>query len=325
MILAGDIGGTNTRLALFDSARGLAQPVVETVFPSREHPSLDEIVAKFLSAQRFPVERAAFGVAGVVKKGRSEATNLAWLVDSKQLAARLGTDSVGLINDLEANAYGLSVLSTDDFRVINRGAADAAGNQAIISAGTGLGEAGLYWDGQQHRPFATEGGHADFAPRDELELELARYLRARFDHISAERVISGPGLLNIYHFLRDTGRGEEPEWLIEQMREGDPSAVISRVAIEGTSSLCERALDLFVSLYAAEAGNFALKVMARGGVFVGGGIAPKIIPKMIDSAFLTAFAAKGRLRPLLEEMPVRIVLNDNTALFGAARYATLIA
>ncbi len=323
MILAGDVGGTNTRLALFEMAGDHRRLVVEATFPSREHASLETVLRRFVSGQPRPVTLACFGIAGPVRHGRSEATNLPWVVDSRQLARELGLEKVGLINDLEANAYGIAVLGPKDTVVLNAGAPDAEGNAAIISAGTGLGEAGLYWDGRQHRAFATEGGHASFAPRNPLEMDLLRYLLTQFEHVSFERVLSGPGLLNLYRFLRDTGRGEEPVWLADRLRRQDPSAVIAQVALDGESPLCAQALDVFVSLYGAEAGNLGLKVMATGGVYIGGGIAPKILRKLRDATFLEAFTGKGRMKPLLEAMPVRVILNDKTALLGAARYASL--
>jgi glucokinase len=231
--------------------------------------------------------------------------------------------TVDLLNDLEASAYGIATLEADDFVVLNQGAPTAVGNAAVIAAGTGLGEAGLYWDGTRHHPFACEGGHADFAPQNELQVELLLYLRKKFGHVSWERVVSGPGLHNLYEFLRDTGHGEEPAWLAEEMRQKDPPRVITQAGLEGRSPLCEDALDLFVSLYGAEAGNLALKIMATHAVFVGGGIAPRIIRKLQGPAFMEAFATKGRFKWLLEAMPVRVVLNEKTALLGAARYAAL--
>jgi len=321
MILAGDVGGTNTRLAVFDDTGGRLAPAAEATFPSREHGSLEAVLQKFNAAHPLSIDRACFGVAGPVRNGRCDATNLAWVVDARLVARELRLQAVGLINDLEANAWGIGVLEPDDLALLNPGAPDAEGNQAIISAGTGLGEAGLTWDGKQHRPFATEGGHSDFAPRNHLEMELLDYLLKQFQRVSYERVVSGPGLLNIYRFLRDTGRGEETAWLAERMRDQDPGAVISQAALEGKSDLCVQALDLFVSLYGAEAGNLALKVLATGGVFLGGGIAPKIIRKLQDPIFLTAFTAKGRMKPLLQAIPVRVILNDKTALLGAAHFA----
>lgn len=323
MILAGDVGGTNTRLAIIQAEGGGLKIVAEEIFPSREHVGLEGVLRKFISSHPIPVERAGFGVAGPVRNGRCEATNLPWVVDARQVARELGLEDVGLINDLEANAYGIVVLRPEDFLTLNAGAPDAEGNQAIIAAGTGLGEAGLYWDGKHHRPFATEGGHSTFAPRNELEMMLLKYLLARFEHVSFERVLSGPGLFNIYGFLRDTGRAEEPPWLADQMRQQDPPTVITQAALNGKSALCVQALELFVSLYGAEAGNLALKVMATGGLYVGGGIAPRIIRQLMDSRFMDAFTDKGRLKPLMEAMPVRVILNDKTALLGTARCAAL--
>ena len=323
MILAGDIGGTHTRLALLEARDGRLIIVAEDTFSSREFASLEAVLRKFLASRPLPFAHACFGIAGPVRNGRCDATNLPWVVESSLVADELALESVGLINDLEANAWGIAVLEAKDFVVLNQGASDASGNAAIISAGTGLGEAGLHWDGKDHRPFATEGGHSDFAPRNHLEVELLEYLLKQFQRVSYERVVSGPGLLNIYRFLRDSGRGEEPPWLAEQMRAEDPGAVISRAALKGTSELCAQALDLFVSVYGAEAGNLALKIMATGGVFLGGGIAPKILQKLMESGFLNAFTAKGRMKPLLHAMPVRVILNDKTALLGAARFAAL--
>lgn len=325
MILAGDIGGTKTRIAYFTTDAGRLRPLIEETFPSREYGSLDEIVQAFRAKHQVTVTQAGFGIAGPVKNGRSETTNLPWVVDARALAERLEIASVVLLNDLEANAYGIAALAADDFVVLNPGAPDAAGNAAIIAAGTGLGEAGFYWDGQTHQPFACEGGHADFAPRNELEMDLLRYLLTRFTRVSYERVLSGPGLYAIYQFLRDTGRGEEPTWLTEELQQRDPSAAISQAALSGRNALCVQALDLFVSFYGAEAGNLALKVMATGGVYVGGGIAPKILPKLQESLFMEAFLAKGRMQPLLTAMPVRVILNDKTPLLGAARCALLRA
>lgn len=325
MILAGDIGGTNTRLAFLEEGDGRPIPVAEGTFSSREHASLEAVLGKFIAAHAFPITAACFGVAGPVRHGRCDATNLPWIVDAGQVAQALGVKSVGLVNDLEANAWGIAALEPADFVVLNAGAPDASGNAAIVSAGTGLGEAGLYWDGTRRRPFATEGGHADFAPRNHLEMELLNYLLKQFHRVSYERVLSGPGLLNIYRFLRASGRGEEPPWLAEEMRRQDPPAVISRAALDGKSDLCVQALDLFVSLYGAEAGNLALKIMATGGVYLGGGIAPRIIRKLQDPVFLNAFTAKGRMKPLVQAIPVRVILNDKTALLGAARLAMLCA
>jgi glucokinase len=320
-ILVGDIGGTNTRLAIIDVAKGHFNFLAEETFSSREEPSLESALRKFLSKSSHFVTRASFGVAGPVRSGRCEATNLPWVINSQELARQLTLPWVGLINDWEAGAYGIPALETRDFEVLNPGTPEVQGNQAVVSAGTGLGEVGLFWDDREYRPFASEGGHADFAPRNHLEMDLMDYLLKRHPRVSAERVICGQGLFTIYQFLRDKDQGEEPRWLVEQMRQKDPPAVISENALAGKDPLCMEALDLFVSLYGAEAGNMALKVMAIGGVYLGGGIAPKIIAKLREPVFMNAFTAKGRMRPLLQTMPVRVILNPKVALLGAARYA----
>jgi glucokinase len=324
MILAGDIGGTNTRLAFFEGTPDRLQPVHIEIFPSPQFSGPAEIVRKFLSAHHDTVDSVCFGLPGAVVKGRVETTNLPWVVDARQMAADLGLPSVTLINDLFANAHGIALLEESDFVVLNPGVPNHAANRALISAGTGLGEAGLYADGRGgYHPFPSEGGHVDFAPRNDLEMDLLRYLMRRFEHVSYERVLSGPGLHNIYQFLRETGRGEEPSWLADQIAHGDPSAAISKSALEGTSAICVQALDIFVSLYGAEAGNLTLKVLATGGLYVGGGIAPKIIRKLSSTAFMKAFSAKGRSSSFLKDVPVRVITNDRAALLGAGRVAAL--
>jgi len=324
MLIAGDIGGTKTDLAIYSKESGPHAPLAQVEVHSADYPSLQAIVAEFLSKTKLPVEVAAFDVAGPVIDGHVKTTNLPWVVDSTHLAAELGLEHVQLINDLYANAHGIALLAESDLVVLNPGVPHPDGNRALISAGTGLGEAGLFADGRGgYLPFASEGGHTDFAPRNDLEMELLRYLLGRFEHVSYERVLSGPGLHNLYQFLRDTGRGEEPPWLAEQIAQGDPSAAISKSALEGTSEICVQALDIFVSLYGAEAGNLALKMLATGGAYVGGGIAPKIIRKLSSTLFMKSFAAKGRIGGLLKEIPVRVITNDKTALLGAGRVAAL--
>jgi glucokinase len=324
MILAGDIGGTNTRLAFFEGTPDRLQPVHIEIFPSPQFSGLAEIVQKFLAMHQHPVDAVCCGLPGAVVHERVETTNLPWVVDARQMAADLGLASITLINDLFANAHGIALLEESDFVVLNPGVPSSTGNRALISAGTGLGEAGLYADGRGgYHPFPSEGGHVDFAPRNDLEMELLRYLMGRFEHVSYERVLSGPGLHNIYQFLRETGRGDEPPWLAEQIAQGDPSAAISKSALEGTSPICVQALDIFVSLYGSEAGNLALKMLATGGMYVGGGIAPKIIRKLSSTAFMKSFSAKGRIGGVLKDIPVRVITNDKTALLGAGRVAAL--
>lgn len=321
MILAGDIGGTNVRLAAFELEGHRLSCVTERIYKAADHKNVCEAVKKFISTEGVLVDRACFGAAGPVRHGRVTFSNLDWVIDCRDLASLLRLKTVGLINDLEAYAYGINTLESKDFVTLQQGAEDSAGNAAVISAGTGLGEAGLYWDGFRHHPFPCEGGHADFAPRNELELELARYLLSRHEHVSYERILSGPGIRNIYQFLRDTKKEEEPSWLADQIKEAnDVPALISKAALGQKAPICERTMELFVSIYGAEAGNCALKFMSLGGIHIGGSIAAKILPLMKGPAFMKAFLAKGRMEPLLREMPVKIVLNDDAGILGAAHY-----
>lgn len=324
MILTGEIGATRTRLAAFETEGNNLQRVVDKVYLSQEHSGLREIVDAFIRTEGIPAHSACFGVAGPVRGGRSKISNLPWIIDSRELATQLKLPSVGLINDLEAYAYGVDALEEKDFVTLNAGAEDSEGNRAVISARTGLGVAGLYWDGFRHHPFACEGGHADFAPRNQLESELLAYLQNKYGRISCERILSGPGIKNIYDFLRDTGKAEEPDWLKEEMRVAiDPPALISQHALAKKADICDQTLAIFVSIYGAETGNCALYFMSTGGIFLGGSIAAKIVPKMKEPLFMQAFLDKGRMSTLLREMPVRIVLNDDAGLLGAARF-TLI-
>ena len=321
MILTGEIGATRTRLAAFETEGNNLQRVVEKVYMSQEHSGLREIVDAFIKAEGIPAHSACFGVAGPVRSGRSKISNLPWIIDSRELATQLKLPSVGLINDLEAYAYGVDALMDKDFVTLSEGAKDSEGNRAVISARTGLGVAGLYWDGFRHHPFACEGGHADFAPRNQLESELLAYLQNKYGRISCERILSGPGIKNIYDFLHDTGKAEEPDWLKEELRVApDPPALISQLALANKANICDQTLSIFVSIYGAETGNCALYFMSTGGIFLGGSIAAKIVPKMQDPLFRQAFLDKGRMSTLLEEMPVKIVLNDDAGLLGAARF-----
>lgn len=322
MFLAGDVGGTKTHLAFFEKDGSRLRLVAEETYRSRDYPGLAPILKEFLKAHPGSADRVSLGVAGPVRQGHVETTNLPWVIDADHLMDAVRCGPVTLVNDLEANAHGLGALGPDDFAVLNPGAPAAAGNAALISAGTGLGEAGLFWDGQRHRPFASEGGHADFAPRDALQAELAAHLAGRFGNVSYERVLSGPGLHNVYQFLVErSGKPDELPDLMKRLDLQDPAATISTAALEGLSDLCGQALDLFVSVYGAEAGNLALKMLATGGVFIGGGIAPKILARLRQPAFVEGFTHKGRMQGLLEAIPVRVILNESTALLGAARHA----
>ena len=324
MILAGDIGGTKTVLGLFEEVGNRLHAIREETFPSQNYNSLEEILEQFLKpASRPSVRAASFGAAGPVIEGRIKVTNLPWELDDRTLAATLRVPHVKLVNDLEATAYGMLHLEPTDLRVLQPGL-PRKGNIAVIAAGTGLGEAILYWDGARYHPMATEGGHTDFGPRSGLEAELLRYLRREFGHVSYERLLSGPGLFNIYRFLRDSGFAPKPEWLRMRITTEDPGVVISEVGLKGDEPLCAKALDLFVSMYGAEAGNLALKTLALGGVYIGGGIAPKILPKLQDGTFINAFSDKGRFGELLRSIEVKVALYPSTPLLGAAHYGLML-
>ncbi|MCB1075679.1 MAG: glucokinase [Simkania sp.] len=319
--LAGDIGGTKTHLALYQDQGGKTTCVKNQKFPSKDYPNLRTIVKKFLIGVGLEIERACFGIAGPVEDGKSKATNLPWIIDSRLLETELKIKKVALINDLEANAYGLKVLSEDEFFVLNEGDSNAQGNQAMVSAGTGLGEAGIFFDGKDHFPFACEGGHTDFGPRNEIEDQLLHYLRKKFEHVSYERILSGPGLYNLYQFVVDTKLEDEDPKTVELINSGDSPRLVSELGLSGDSAACAKTLQLFASIYGSEAGNAALKFFALGGIFLGGGIAPKILEVLKSSQFMDNFKAKGRFAQLLSTIPVKVVLNDNTALLGSMYYA----
>ncbi len=279
------------------------------------------MVERFLSETGLNAVRACFGVAGAVLDGRCEMPNLGWRLDSEELARGFGLEQVQLLNDLEATALGIDTLPPESLFTLNPGRQTVAGNRALIAAGTGLGEAFLFRCGSGYQVSASEGGHVDFAPRNEEEIELLRHLNTRFGHVSCERVVSGPGLVNLYTFLRDGRSMEEPAWLVQQLSSArDRAAVIAQAGIEGKAEICGRALDLFMDVYGAAAGNLALKALATGGLYLGGGIAPKLLDKLREGRFMTSFADKGRFRSLLEGVPVRVILEPKTALRGAAAY-----
>lgn len=319
-VVAGDIGGTKTRLAIIDVSGTRVQVERETTYSSRQFATFEVLLADFLTGMQAP-ERAAFGIAGPVRGRTVHTTNLPWYIEADALQQRFGFRLCTLLNDLEATAFGLPALGAEDFLTLQQGKPEGSGNAAIIAAGTGLGEAGLLWDGRRHHPYATEGGHTSFSPQSELEIALLRHLQSRYGHVSWERVVSGMGLLDLHDFLRIHRKAAVPPWLVEEMQAGDAAAAISRAALAGSDDICIEALECFVQLYGAEAGNLALKTMSRGGMYVGGGIAPKILPQLQRGMFMQAFLNKGRMRPLLEAMPVRVILHDRVALYGPALYA----
>jgi glucokinase len=321
MLLAGDIGGTKTNLAVFSSDAGPYAPLAEATFPSGAYASLEALVSQFLAQNDLKISRASFGVAGPVVDGRAKITNLPWEMSEANLGQRLGF-SVRLLNDLESIAYAVPFLQPEDLETLNEGEATQGGAIAIIAPGTGLGEAYLSWDGSRYRAYASEGGHADFGPNNQREIDLLHYLQDRFGHVSYERVCSGQGIANIYAFLRDSGH-EEPAWLAEQLAAaGDPTPIIVNVALgEESCAICVTALNVFTSILGAEAGNLALKVLSTGGVYLGGGIPPRILPVLKQDRFVEAFRYKGRFSGLLARMPVHVILNPKAALLGAACYA----
>jgi glucokinase len=323
MILAGDIGGTNARLAYFQPQNGHLRLVSERVFPSREHTEFGEIVSQFLDDSGTRPEVACFGIAGPVRNGRVETSNLPWVIEQSRLASQIHLPATWLINDLEASAWGIGALAAGDLVALNRVSGPVIGNQAVIAPGTGLGEAGLFWDGNRHHVFASEGGHTDFGPQDDLQIALLRFLEKRFGHVSYERILSGPGLVNVYEFLQENAGSAESSGANIDLKNGDPAAAVSKAALDGSSQLAEKALDLWLSVYGAEAANLALKVMATGGLFLAGGISPKILPKLTGPLFMRSFLDKGRLRPLVEVIPVQVVTNDKAGLLGAARCAAV--
>jgi glucokinase len=320
VVLAGDVGGTKTRLGLFLNDESGSRLLLSQTYQSNNFDELEGVIEEFLPAQE-RLSAATFGVAGPVVSGAAMATNLPWKISERSLKKFLSIRTVSLVNDLVANAHGIEVMGLKDFMTLNRGRR-AEGNRALLSAGTGLGSAILFWDGARHIPSPSEGGHVDFGPKTRLELGLLRYLFEQYGHVSYERILSGSGIFSIYRFLRDTGKfGKEADWLSLQMEQEDPAAVITEAARLKKSKLCEATLDLFVSIYGAATGNLALQVMATGGVFIGGGIAPKIGWKLKDGTFMRAFTNKGRLSSIVTRIPVKVIMNDQAALLGAAAHA----
>ena len=349
MILAGDIGGTKTHLALFDWNDRRVNAERQRTFHSGDFQSFGEVLSEFLTApaelpvdapieedapspetnsiekEPLKIDAACFGVAGPVIENRVRTTNLPWFIDGHELGKRFEIRTVQLLNDLEATAHGLLVLDLSETAELNAGTPPSAKRAiALVAAGTGLGEAILVWDGARYHPLSSEGGHTDFAPNSDLEIELLRYLRSSFVHVSYERVLSGPGLHAVYEFLRDTKKNE-PTWLAERLKVGDPAPIIAEVGLSKQAEICVQALDLFASIYGAEAGNLALKAMALDGVYLGGGIAPKLLAKLQDGTFMRAFTNKGRYKRLMASIPVRVIMNDRAGLLGAAAKAAGLA
>jgi glucokinase len=319
-IVAGDIGGTSARLALFDASGAVARLIERVTYPSRAHPGIEPILADFLAALAIKPAVIALGVAGPVRDGVCRTTNLPWQLSAASIAAATGVGTAWLLNDLEAAAWGVDAVAEADRVVLQAGEPERRGNQSVVAAGTGFGEAGRVWADGGYRPFASEGGHADFAAADDLDWAFQRWLGASHGHVSWDRIVSGPGIVAIHAFLRARRGLATPAALAEATTTGDPAAAIAEAALAGRDPVCVETLDRFLRHFGAEAGNHALKLMATGGVFVTGGIAPKILPRLKDGPFLDAFRAKGRMADLLNRMPVTVLADGDIGLKGAALY-----
>lgn len=320
IVLAGDIGATKTNLALFKAEGGQIALLHEAQYKSNDYGNIIDLTNAFTQNSLPLPDSICFGVAGPVLNGHATLSNIDWEIDRDEISNHFKIKNVHLINDLEATAYGLAMLNESDVVMIHKGDETAHGNAAVIAPGTGLGEAGLYWDGNFYHPFATEGGHSDFAARNEFDFDLYNFLQKKFEHVSWERLVCGPGIVNIYQFLRDEKKREEPQWLKEEFTKGDAAAVISRHTHQ--SEICKETMQLFIRFLAFESANLVLKLKATGGLFIGGGIAPQIVSLFENNAFYTSFRQSGRLNYLLEKVPVKIILNTKAALLGAAFYGT---
>lgn len=322
-VLAADLGGTKTNLSLYRLDDGALQPIKQRSYRTKDHSSFQEIVKKFKNEDLPEIDSACLGVAGPVNEGVVQGTNFPWILDEKEIRGELGIRQVAIINDMEANAFGLGALEDFDFEELRKGS-EIAGNAVIISPGTGLGEAGLFWDGKAYHPFATEGGHSEFSPRNQFDADLWHFLHQKYGLVSWERILSGSGIHDIYQFLVNSRGIKEPAWFKERIFTEDPAALISHAALEGKYPVCKETIDLFVSYLATEANQFALKTKATGGIFIGGGIVPKIIKTIDKDLFNQNFIRSDRMEHLLGLMPVKAIRNEKTATYGAALYGAML-
>lgn len=319
-ILAADIGGTKTALGLFEVTKSALQLIHENTYPSKNYASFDDILTAYLKEDTgVKIDVLSIGVAGPVVDQKVQLTNLSWLIEAANIKQKNAIDKVCLLNDLEATAYGLMGIEQEDLALVHIGV-QKKGNMAILAPGTGLGEAGLFWDGSFYRPFATEGGHSEFSPRTDLDMELFHYVRNETPLISWEHLISGDGIYRIYCFLRDVKDFKEPTWLTEKLKTENPAAVVSHTAMRQLNEACVKAMQLFVSYMAREATSLVLKLKANGGLFLGGGIPPKIYPLLRDELFRQQFMQSDRMDEMLKEVPIHLILNSKTALIGAAYF-----
>jgi glucokinase len=322
IILAGDVGGTKSSMVLCQITNGQLAVLKEGIYPTKDYKSFMALTSSFLSKKLPQIDGVCLGVAGPVNNGKVKGTNFPWEITVDEIRKGLRVKWVSLINDMEANSYGLAALQPKDLVILKTGS-EMAGNAAIISSGTGLGEAGLYWDGSRYHPFATEGGHCDFSPRNDLDIELWRFLHQKYGHVSWERVVSGPGICDIHDFLRKFRDQPAPKGFFKDNFKEDCAKAITKAALEGSDSICIETLELFIRFLAAEAAQLALKTKATGGIYIGGGIVPKILKGIDKEVFRKNFVQSGRMNPLLEMVPVTVVLNENTALLGAAFYGAM--
>lgn len=317
-LLAGDIGGTKTILALYPADGRPPVPVKKQRFASQNYPSLGDMVTEFLANTPARIVRASFGVAGPVQDDRAQITNLPWVIQRAELEGRIQAP-VRLLNDLNAIAHAIPFLNLSDLQTLNAGAPSTQGTLGVVAPGTGLGEAFLTWSGKRYHAHPSEGGHADFAPANTMQIELLTYLQARFGHVSFERVCSGSGIPNLYAFLKEGGKYQEPDWLRAELSQAvDATPIIVRAGVENRAEICAAALDLFAEILGSEAGNMALKVLATGGIYLAGGMPARILPRLQQPRFLQAFTQKGRFAEMLKNIPVHVVTNPEAALFGAA-------
>jgi glucokinase len=324
LVLAGDVGGTKTNLGLFLKGKKRPVPKVIETFPSQNSPDLEHIIRQFLEMHPAPVTHACFGIAGPVVNGKSKTTNVPWSVSEDRIKKQFKFHHVKLVNDLTATVMAIPLLSKDEFYPLNQAASLKDQNLALIAPGTGLGNAMLIYQNGRYLPVSSEGGHADFAPNNEAEIKLWRFLHQHYGHVSIERVLSGSGLVNIYNWLKDSGRFDAPEWLEQKRKKMQPAKAIAEAALTNRDPGCVEALNMFVSIFGAAAGNLALTGITTGGVYLGGGIPPKILSKLKDDTFIRAFTNKGRFKGFLEKIPVNVILNDKAALIGAAYCAMMV-
>lgn len=322
VILAGDIGGTKANILLSHYSKEGLKTIKEDRYASKDFHSFSDILQHFLLGQQQP-DKICFSVAGPVIDGKVKFTNLSWHIDAEDISKHFGGSPVAILNDLESTAYGLAGLKKEELTTLYKGSSDTPGNIGILAAGTGLGEAGLFFDGKNYHPFATEGGHSDFAPRSKRDIEVLTFLLGRHEHVSWERLLSGNGIYTIWQYLTQIEKKDAPLWLIKEMENTDPAPIISKAAITGTCPVCAEAIEMFNRYLAIEAVNMILKLKTLGGLYLAGGIAPKLSQLLNPATWKEVFNQSGRMKQLLNDVTVYVVLNEKAPLIGASYYACL--